>query len=131
MNETSKDGLENQNCESCNENSAFSYLINAKNFPKNCVKECPKGTILNIENNYCEEKNEELKLIILVIFIIIIFFIIFVIFIIIYIKNVKDKINVKLKKNIKDDMSINLIKDDMSINLFKDDISSDLAKNKD
>ena len=55
MNEINEKEFENENCLSCDENSFFPYLINSKNFPKNCVSECPKGTILNEINNFCEE----------------------------------------------------------------------------
>ena len=56
-NEITEEGIENQNCDSCDENSNFPFLVIAKNFPKNCVKECFDGTIL--KNNYCIEKEEE------------------------------------------------------------------------
>ena len=58
----------NENCETCDENSIYKYLINADNFPSNCVEKCPEGTILDnytnciLDENYIieeEEKKEE------------------------------------------------------------------------
>ena len=57
----------NQNCETCDTNSEYKYLIKAKNFPSNCVNECPEGTNgtnISIDKLYClsnSEKEEEEK----------------------------------------------------------------------
>ena len=51
----------NENCDSCDENSFYKYLIKAKNYSSNCVNECPIGTTL-VDKQYCisqEEKQEE------------------------------------------------------------------------
>ena len=69
---------ENQNCDSCNSN--MKYLVNAKGFNKNCVNNCPVGTIL--KDNYCilkeDKKNYSYIYVILFALIIIVFtFIIF------------------------------------------------------
>ena len=52
------DTIINQNCESCS--SDFNYLIKEKDYPSNCVDECPNG--LNAtKDNYCQiiHKNED------------------------------------------------------------------------
>jgi hypothetical protein len=76
INEIGQNGIENENCLSCDENSSYPYLINSENFPKNCVSECPKGTKLNKLNNFCEdipkEKTNKIFLIIVILFLAII-----------------------------------------------------------
>jgi hypothetical protein len=50
----------NENCDSCDENTFYKYLIKAKNYSSNCVNECPIGT--KLDKQYCiskEEKQEE------------------------------------------------------------------------
>ena len=46
----------NQNCESCK--PEWKYLIKAKDYPNNCVNNCPEGTEVS-ENKYCIIKNPE------------------------------------------------------------------------
>ena len=41
----------NENCESCDTDSEFKYLVNATGFGNNCVSQCPDGTVL--KNNIC------------------------------------------------------------------------------
>ena len=41
----------NENCESCDINSDYKYLVNATGFGNNCVSKCPNGTIL--KENIC------------------------------------------------------------------------------
>lgn len=84
MNVINENGIENENCLSCDENSSFPYLINSENFHKNCVSECPKGTKLNKINNYCEEIlkekfNTSLLILVCILFVIIIIITIFII----------------------------------------------------
>ena len=47
----------NENCLSCDVNSEYKYLIDANGFGKNCVKECPSGTIL--KESKCISKTSE------------------------------------------------------------------------
>ena len=42
----------NESCLTCDENSEYKYLVNATGYGNNCVKNCPEGTTLNI-NNTC------------------------------------------------------------------------------
>ena len=49
----------NENCLSCDVNSEYKYLIDANGFGKNCVKECPSGTIL--KESKCISKPSEKK----------------------------------------------------------------------
>ena len=46
-----------EHCSSCDINSTYKYLVNATGFPKNCVIECPNGTIEN--NEICVLKKQE------------------------------------------------------------------------
>ena len=49
--------LNNEHCSSCEINSEYKYLVDATGFSKNCVHECPNGTIL--KNEKCVLNNEE------------------------------------------------------------------------
>ena len=90
--EGSKNG--NNYCLSCNENSTYKYLVNAKGFDKNCVEKCPNSTILNQTINQCiikENKEEEDYYFYKIIFIILTIILIAAIIISIYcIYNAKD-----------------------------------------
>ena len=69
---------ENQNCESCK--SELKYLIKAKDYPNNCVNNCPEGTEVS-ENKYCVLKkpnNTMLWVFIILIGILLLFFFIFI-----------------------------------------------------
>ena len=51
----------NNNCLSCNKEPKHKHPSNASNLGKNCVEECPEGTILDKDNYQCiknEENNE-------------------------------------------------------------------------
>ena len=100
--EGSKNG--NNYCLSCNENSTYKYLINAKGLNKNCVEQCPESTFLNQTNNQCMNKETESETYFLIISIILVLiFIIIVIFIIKYYFKTKNddeiinEINTELK----------------------------------
>ena len=49
--------LNNEHCSSCEINSEYKYLVDATGFSKNCVHECPNGTIL--KNEKCVLHKEE------------------------------------------------------------------------
>jgi len=49
----------NNNCLTCNKESKYKYLINIPELGKNCVEECPEGTILDREKYQCiKEENK-------------------------------------------------------------------------
>ena len=49
----------NQNCTSCNITSKNKYLVESKQYESNCVEECPKDTILDIDNYKCIDKKKD------------------------------------------------------------------------
>ena len=64
--ETCERGKEgnNEQCSSCNKSSEYKYLIEAEGFGRNCVKECPSGTILKEDKCILDEENTNLLIII-------------------------------------------------------------------
>lgn len=51
-------GTENENCDLCKNNSKF--LVDAEDYFKNCVDECPNGTNISYDDNKCKIiKNNE------------------------------------------------------------------------
>ena len=104
INEIYQNGTENENCLSCDKDSSYPYLINSKNFPKNCVSKCPEGTKLNELNNFCEEiikekiikENKENSNIIFIILIVFLFAIILIFSIFLIIRYYRQK---KAKEN--------------------------------
>ena len=52
----------NEHCSSCDINSQYKYLLDAKGFSKNCVHECPNGTILENEKCILNNKEQELEI---------------------------------------------------------------------
>ena len=103
----------NNNCLSCDQNSKFKYLLITDSI-SNCVEECPKSTILDINLNQCLEKTNKSKnnndkmtiyILILIATLIIILIIIYIIYI--YFKKkrnpsdsqINNKIKIELKKN--------------------------------
>jgi len=49
----------NNNCLTCNKESKYKYLINISELGKNCVEECPEGTILDKEKYQCIKKENK------------------------------------------------------------------------
>ena len=49
----------NENCLSCDINNGYKYLVDAEGFGKNCVNECPNGTIIYNEKCILNNKNEK------------------------------------------------------------------------
>lgn len=52
----------NEHCSSCDINKVYKYLIDASGFGKNCVNECPNGTVLKNEKcilNHQNIRNDE------------------------------------------------------------------------
>lgn len=79
-------GIQYQNCLSCNKNSDYKYLIKYKNYPSNCVEKCPEETKLDHKKNICIEKKKYYKIFYVFMLIFLFANIILIIIIIIYFK---------------------------------------------
>ena len=88
---------ENENCLSCNKSSDFKYLVKAKGFYSNCVKQCPNNTIESSSECVDEIKNKDF---LLYIYIVIIGMLLLFVIILFFIKNCKKNEDENLIKEI-------------------------------